>query len=542
MTPSSSSSVPDSHPARSHGARRRRRPVALVAPAAGLTAILLAAGCSVANGTSSPTGSGSGGKVSTAIKVVEPDVPNSIDGCWTNQSDTGRIESGNVLEGLTKINFNNGQISPLLATSWKAASPTTWDFTLRSGVTFQNGKPFNAAAVAWWVNRVINPKAPCDVLDTALTPNVLSAKALSTNVVQITTKKPDPILPQRMTQVFIGAPQGNPMKAEKTPIGTGPYKFVSYSPGQSFVMKRYSGYWGKKPDVSQVTYLFRTESSVRADMAKTNEVDIATALGPADEHDPGAITYLTDEVMYYRLDTDIAPLNNLLLREAINYAINRKAYVNAEYGGKGKPAYSLIPQWSNGYNGTAFWPYNPAKAKKLIAEAAAQGAKVHTLIQVIGQVGEGDSNGTEWMDTTTAMLRAVGLNAQTATIASNNTRLDDIPYSPKYKPALVQNVGGNTLDDSSYTYDGKVLCGAVETLICNKTLNNMILAGEATPAGSARNAKFQAAEAYLAKNVVPFVTIAEEPDTMVIANPHLHYTPNSGSYEQVNIADITIAK
>lgn len=535
MNPSSSSSVKDRPPG-----RPRRRHSAITMPVAGLAAALLACGCSVANSTTSSTGSA--GATSTSIKVVEPDVPNSIDPCWTNQSDTGRIESGNVLEGLTKIDFNTGQVSPLLATSWKTVGPTTWEFTLRKGVTFQNGKPFNAAAVAWWVNRVINPKTPCDVLDTALNSNVVSARAVSTDTVDIALKSPDPILPQRMTQVFIGAPEANPMTPEKTPVGTGPYKFVSYSPGQSFVMKRYSHYWGKKPEVSGVTYLFRTETSVRSDMAKTHEVDIATALGPADEHDPGAITYLTDEVMYYRLDTDIPPLNNLLLREAINYAINRQAYVNAEYGGKGKPAYTLIPQWANGYNGTAFWPYNPAKAKQLIAEAKAQGAKVNTLIQVIGQVGEGDSNGTEWMDTTAAMLRAVGLNAQTATIASNNTRLDDIPRSPKYKPALVQNVGGNTLDDPSYTYDGKTLCNAVETLICNQTLNNMILAAEATAAGPARNAKFQAAEAYLAKNVIPYVNIAEEPDTIVIANPHLKYTPNSGSYEQVNIADITVTK
>jgi peptide/nickel transport system substrate-binding protein len=530
MTPSSSSFV---RPRSAFRSRRSGRPLAVLVSG---VAVLLA-GCSV--GSSSAPSQGSS---SASIKIVEPDVPSSIDACWTNNSDTGRIESGNILEGLTQLNFNTGKVSPLLATSWTATTPTTWQFTLRKGVTFQNGQQFNAAAVSAWINRVINPKAPCDVLDTALNSNVLSAHAVNTTTVDVMLKVPDPILPQRFAQVFIGAPGKNPLAKQSVPIGTGPYKFVSYSPGQALVMKSYAGYWGKKPDIKQVTYLFREDTSVRSDMAKTHEADIATALGPADMSDPGAITYLTDEVMYYRLDTGIAPLNNLLLREAINYAIDRKAYLKAEFGGHGEPAYSLIPKWANGFNSTAFWPYDPAKAKKLIAEAKAQGAPVNDQIQVIGQPGEGDSNGTEWMDTTTAMLKAVGLNAETATIASNNTRLDDIPFSPKYKPALVQNVGGNSLDDPSYSYDNKVVCGAVETLLCDKTLTKMIVSAEQTTAGPGRDAKFQAAEARLAKLDVPMVPIALEPDTIVIANPHIKYTPNSGTYEQMNVAEMTLTK
>jgi peptide/nickel transport system substrate-binding protein len=502
------------------------------------SAVLVLSGCGGINQSGSGGQAGSGD--STSIKIVNPESPGQVDPCWSNKSALGRILGGNITEGLTGLNFTTGEVVPSLAESWQSVDPTTWRFKLRQGVKFHNGEAFNADAVVKWFDRVLNPDSKCYVLGTIIDDNLKGAKKIDDYTVDFTMAQPDPILPRKLSFVDIGAPATAVLTPNQDPIGTGPYKFDGWQQGQDLKMSAFPDYWGPKPQIKSVEYLFRTDSTVRAAMAKTHEVDIATALGPQDATAPGAITYITNEVLYYRIDLDTPPLNDIRIRQALNYAIDRPTFIKSVMAGNGKPAYEIVTETALGFNPNDTWDYNPEKAKELIAAAKADGVPVDRPIEVIGQPGERGANGTEVMDTTVSMLQAVGLNAKTVSVADNNVRLQQEPRSPNYGPGLVQNIHGNSLGDSSLTMAIKLSCQNPESLLCDQKFESMMLAGAAEADDTQRDKLFQDAWQYLHDNVVPFLPIAALGDIMIIANKNINYTPNAGSFEKLKVADFKL--
>jgi peptide/nickel transport system substrate-binding protein len=340
-----------------------------------------------------------------------------------------------------------------------------------------------------------------------------------------------------MSFVDIGAPSADPKSKAKVPIGTGPFKFVSWSPGANFEMTRFDGYWGQKPEVEAATYMFRAESSVRAAMASTREVDIATAIGPQDADMPGALTYTVAETMYFRSDLTLPPLNDIRVRRAINYAVDRQAFIDNVYGGKGEPANDIVLPTVTGYNPDVTWNYDPDKARQLIAEAAAAGTPVDAPIQIITERDVRGSNGTEAADTISAMLQAVGLNTHVVNVDNIQDPLTT-PEDPGKEAALVLNVHGNSLGDSQVSLAGKLGCSGPQSRLCDPVFDaTLVDAGGA--AGAERAAKLQAASKYIYDNVVPLLPVAHLTDTMVITNPSLKYKPNSATSEKLVLSDMS---
>ena len=466
--------------------------------------------------------------------------PNSMDPCDSHLAQNGPILVDNITEPLVHLDVSKNTLSPRLALKWTQTDPNTWTFDLRQGVTFHNGEPFNAGAVAWWVNRVLNPNAKCYALGSVLTNNVVGANAVDDHTVVITTKKPDPILPLSMAFVDIGAPTPDPMTKADKPIGTGPYKFASYTPGSDFQMARNDSYWGDKPQIASVDYKFRGESSVRAAMASTHEVDLAAAIGPQDAHAPGAITYTVSETLYYRINLDVPPLNDIRVRRALNYAIDRKTLIDNVYDGLGEPASEIFLPTVVGYDPAVKWDYDPDKAKQLLAEAKAAGAPVDKTIDLIGETGIRGSNGNEVDDTMRAMLTAVGLNARVATVEDTAPVIAK-PQDPAANPELVQNVHGNSFGDGYISLAGKLGCDGPQSLVCDQALENLLAAGSAA-AGDDRAAKLQAASKFVFDNIVPLIPLAYLKNTLIIANPYLRYKPDSSTSERMPISEFTVAE
>ena len=527
------------------GKRTVRRRHAFAAVIAVLT--LAMAACS---GATDVAGGGSGGGGATeagqaaagddTIRIVQPDSPASVDPCESSRSETGRLLRGNITEALTDLDLGTGELGPSLATEWEETSPTTWEFTLREGVEFHNGEPFNADAVAQWITRIINPEANCYILGNVIDVDAVeSASAIDDLTVEIVLTRPDPILPLRFSFVDIGAPMEDPMTKTMEPIGTGPYRFVSWSPGQPLVIERSDTYWGEQPDVAGVEYVFRDESSVRAAMASAGEVDIATAIGPQDADMPGAITYVVTETLYYRIDVGIPPLDDVRVRRAINHAVDRQGLIDAVYAGHGEPAHAIVYPTVSGYNEDVTWEYDPELARELLAEAEADGVAIDTPIEVIGELNARGSNGSELMDTVAAMLTDVGLTATGVGVEEDSVRLNDVPFSPDYAPALMQNVHGNSLGDASTSLVGKLACDAPQSVLCDETLDEM-LAEAVALGGEEREQRFQEIFAYLQDEVVPLVPVAHLTDTIVITNDRLKYEPNAGSFEKIRISDMTL--
>lgn len=145
----------------------------------------------------------------------------------------------------TLVFYENGKIVPQLATTWKNVDDLTWEFTLRSGVKFHNGETFDANAVKFTMDRILDPnhKSTQRSRFTALK----AVEVVDPQTVRMTTTVPFPVLLIGLTFAYIGAPlytTQNPEKALTSPVGTGPFKFESWQQGAQFTFSANSTYWG----------------------------------------------------------------------------------------------------------------------------------------------------------------------------------------------------------------------------------------------------------------------------------------------------------
>jgi peptide/nickel transport system substrate-binding protein len=142
-------------------------------------------------------------------------------------------------------------------------------------VVFHDGEPFNAEAAKTAIERTLDERIDCEIRIKFFGGMQVTPVVVDEHTLDVKTAEPAPILPTMMGTMTMTSP--NTVTGERTrdPIGTGPYRFVSWTPGTSVVLERFEGYWGEQPEVEQVTYVFRGESAVRAAMVATGEADIA---------------------------------------------------------------------------------------------------------------------------------------------------------------------------------------------------------------------------------------------------------------------------
>lgn len=289
---------------------------------------------------------------------------------------------GNIVDFVcdTLVYMNpEGELEPELATEWSSsANGLEWTFKLRKGVTFQDGTPFNAKAVKFNFDRIMDPDltveqrsniGPLDhteVIDEYTVKFVLSEPYGP--FLQALTTSPAQILSPAAVQKY-----GE--KIDDHPVGTGPYKFDSWTKGESIVIVRNDGYWGELHKISKVEFLIVPEPGTREMMLLAGDVDAGYQLPapdvPALEENPdiNLMSKPTTRMMYVYLHTQDGPTANKKVRQAMNYAVNKKAIIDKLLLGQGEPLDAPIPKGIFGYHRAGYYEYNPSKAKKLLAEA-----------------------------------------------------------------------------------------------------------------------------------------------------------------------------
>ncbi len=270
---------------------------------------------------------------------------------------------------------------PSLAQSWSASNDhLTYEFVLRKGVKFHNGEPVTAEDVKFSLERYRGTASK------ALKDRVAAVETPDPGRVRIRLKQPWPDFMTFYTSAT-GAAWIVPKKYvekvgdegfKKAPIGAGPYKFVSFTPGVELVLQAFEAYWRKAPGVKRLVFRVIPDESTRLAALKRSEVDIAYsirgALAEELRRTPGLTlkpTVIQAPFWLYFADQwdPKSPWHDTRVRLAANYAIDRNAINQAETLGFSKITWSIIPSTFEFFWQPPAYPYDPAKAKQLLAEA-----------------------------------------------------------------------------------------------------------------------------------------------------------------------------
>lgn len=473
-----------------------------------------------------------------AVTIVLGEDVDLMEPCMATRSNIGRIIMENVNETLTTYDVRNGKgVLPRLAESWQDQGNGTWRFDLRKGVTFSDGTTFDANDVKASFERAMSDKLTCE------TPRYFGDTKLSFNVVDdstidITADPAQPILPLLLSLVTI-VPAETPLEFVREPIGTGPYKLASWEPAQSVVLERRDDYWGEKPAVEKATYVFRTDPAVAAAMVEKGEADLAPSISAVDATNPTTdVSYLNSETTYLRLDSAIAPISDIRVREALNVAIDRDAFVGTLLPEGTVPAVAMVPPTTLGWNSEVKeFPYDPEKAKELIAAAKADGVPVDTTLNLIGRSNlfPGVTEVTEALQ---QMLQDVGFKVDVQMVeVAQQEELYSKPFKEGRPPQMLFVSHDNSKGDPVFSMFFKYDSEGRQSGISDPEVDEMIAKASAAT-GDERAEDWSELFAYLHDEVVPdvllfhMVSFARVGDKIVFA-------PTIATNSQLELADIT---
>jgi len=463
------------------------------------------------------------------IDLMEP--------CMATRSNIGRIIMENVSETLTQYDVRNGQgVIPRLAESWDDQGNGTWRFHLRQGVTFSDGSAFDANDVKASFDRAMSDQLTCETPryfgDTKLSLNVVDD-----NTIDITADPAQPILPLLVSLVTI-VPSDTPMEFVREPVGTGPYKLESWTPGQSVVLERRDDYWGEQPAVEKATYVFRTDPAVAAAMVENGEADLAPSISSVDATNPDTdVSYLNSETTYLRLDSAIPPISDKRVRLALNMAIDRDAFVGTLLPEGTVPAVAMVPPTTLGWNpDVTEYPYDPEKAKELIAEAKADGVPVDTTLHLIGRSNLFPGV-TEVAEALQQMMQDVGFNVDLQMVeVAQQEELYSKPFKEGRPPQLLFVSHDNSKGDPVFSMFFKYDSNGRQSGISDPKVDEMIAKATAAT-GDERAKDWSELFAYLHDEVAPDVLLFHMVSFARVGD-RIDFTPTIATNSQLELANI----
>jgi peptide/nickel transport system substrate-binding protein len=313
----------------------------------------------------------------------------SLDPITTTEGDTFKV-TDNIFDNLLTYGDQDTTVHPGLAKSWEVSPDgLTYTFKLQEGVKFHDGTDFNADAVVFNFDRWMNGNAdkfPYYTMFGGFKADeghvIKEIKAVDANTVQFVLKRPQaPFLKNLAMSPFgIASPAAVKKYGDKfreNPVGTGPFKFVEWKQNDKITLEKNADYWQKGlPKLSKVIFRVIPENTARLNALVNGEVDMMDGLNNSDA---GTVTS-NDKLQlierpsmntgYLGFTLTRKPFDNKLVRQALNHAIDKKAIIDAFYGGQAEPAKNPMPPSIEGYNDAVEeYPYDLEKAKALLKEA-----------------------------------------------------------------------------------------------------------------------------------------------------------------------------
>lgn len=364
--------------------RRSRRPtggVAMLAP--GLALMLVAAGCA---GDPVDVNGADDGEADGALVVAISSEPDNLDVHVSTAAPTFLVLENvydTLVEPAADLSFQ-----PALATDWEVSEDLlTWTFSLRDDVTWHNDRDFTAEDVVSSFDRIMDAEVAANAWRFD---SVREVRATGEHTVEFVLDRPTPnllaniggfkgmaILPPELIE------DGNPATEA---VGTGPFTFVSYTPGDRIVLEANPDYWGDGPHVDRVEFRFIPESTVALTNLRTGDVHITNNVPPqdlaglADDPEVALGTAGSNDYWYFTCNFDREPFDDIDVRRALSFAIDREQVAQAAFFDAAVPTQSAMPAdnfWATDY---APFSYDPGQAESLLAGAGVSGMEIDLMI------------------------------------------------------------------------------------------------------------------------------------------------------------------
>lgn len=351
------------------------------------------------------------------LRISAPTNPSSLDPA-TGGAGSDHAFLFTMYDTLTEWDFETLKPKPGLAESWSFADPTTFVINIRQGVTFHDGTPLDAEAVKFNLER--NKSDPKSNIKADL---ATMASVAVTGPMQVTLKlnAPDAALPGILSDRAGMMVSPTALKASaagnvaRTPVGAGAYTFVSWADGERIIVKRNEKYWKANrpyPDGIEFAIIPELTTGVRSVTAGQN--DLIYQLPPRQkvvvERSNNLKVFNGPTLYVFQIFLNWAkpPFDDIRVRKAFNLAIDRESFVKAALAGLAEPAYMNLPKshWAYDKSVAALTPYDPDRARKLLAEA---GFKEGTTIELVGYP---DQDSVQRQEILIEQFRKVGIGVR----------------------------------------------------------------------------------------------------------------------------------
>ncbi len=340
-----------------------------------------------------------GQSASDTLVVGLSKLPTTLDSADANDGASIGV-TRQIVENLIRFQPGTATLAPGLATSWSGNEDSTiWTLVLRQGVTFQDGTPFDAAAVKFDLDRWNDADNPYHFASEGRAfvgwrnlfggflgdgSALAGVKVIDDHTVELDLTRSVSFLPAMLAAGYFGF--DSPTAVQKAgpdygspdvgSVGTGPFRFVEWIEGSRVTLEANPTYWGEAPKVKQLVFEGVADATARLAQLKAGSLDIALGLAPSDvpniESDPNLQAVYSDagmNVSYLAMHQANAPFDQQLVRQAVAYAIDKKGLLDAFYGGLGATAPDMVPPALWGHGTYDDYPYDPEKAKALLAQA-----------------------------------------------------------------------------------------------------------------------------------------------------------------------------
>ncbi len=303
--------------------------------------------------------------------------------------DPNTVRSGpgtNMAQQVTEALISRSK-EPLLATSWETIEEDTWQFNLREGVEFTNGEPFNAETVKFSIERILREDNENSAQFNLFSGIIDSVEVVDEHTVNIVTQGPFPDLLDLLIEAYMLPPGvADDEDYDSMGVGTGPYMVESWTPGEQMVMVANPDYWGDAPFFDRVIWRPVPEEAVRTTELRAGQADIITQvpieeLGRLDEPGISLVRIPSTQSMRIHLNAGQPPFDDVRVRQAMNYGIDRATIVETLLEGAGRLMNSPSSPGIFGYDpDIPVYPYDPERARDLLQDAG-YGGGVDVTIQ-----------------------------------------------------------------------------------------------------------------------------------------------------------------